>query len=128
MQQTHLSHSYSGPTGKQRLFSVSSDPFPICPVGLFESPVVGNVFALGHAPVDVQSDVVQLVGRVLVDNALGAMPEGLHCCIIPPLFQVPVFIELPAFVVEPVRDFVTDNHADPAVLRKSMELVIQLTC
>ncbi len=95
---------------------MSPDPFPIGSISLFQSPIVGNVLSLGHSPVDVQSNVVQFVGRVLVDNALSALPEGLHRCIIPPLLQVPVFVELPAFVVESVSDFVTDHYADPAIL------------
>jgi hypothetical protein len=97
---------------------VSSDPFPIRSIGLLEAAVVGNVFTLRHASVNGKSDIVQLVVGVLVDNALGPLPEGLDRCIIPPLLEVAVLVELAALVVEAVRDFVTNHHSDPAVLNR----------
>lgn len=103
-------------------------PFAIGPVGLFEATVVSNVLTLGHAAVDVQSDVVQLVSRVLIDDALSPLPEGLDRCVIPPLLQVAVLVELSSFVVETVSDFVTNHDSDPAVLEnKSHQLFISIS-
>ena len=57
---------------------MSEYPFAVGSVGLFESAVVGDVLALGHAAVDVETDVVQFVGRVLVNDALRPLTERLQ--------------------------------------------------
>ena len=57
---------------------MSEYPFAVGSVGLFESAVVGYVLALGHAAVDVETDVVQFVGRVLVNDALRPLTERLQ--------------------------------------------------
>jgi hypothetical protein len=100
---------------------VPSDPFPIRSIRLLETTVIGNVFALRHTSVNGKSDIVQLVVGILVDNALSSLPEGLNRCIIPPLFQVAVLVELAALVVEAVRDFVTNHYTDPAVLKQTKQ-------
>ena len=117
------------------------DPFPIGSVSLFESAVVGNVFTLSHSAVDVEADVVEFVGRVLIDDALGPLPEGLHRRIVPPLLQIALLVELSSLkfqfhfhfhfsivqnrsksfkivhlVIKTVGDFVPDYDADPSVL------------
>ena len=48
--------------------------------------------------------------------------QDLNGCVVPPLFQVAVFVELASFVVEAVRDFVADDDADAAVVERLGEL------
>ena len=79
---------------------------------------------LRHAAVDVQSDVVQLIGGILVDDALGAPAERLHRGIIPPLLQIAVFVELAALVVEAVRDLVADDDPDAAEVQALREVLV----
>ena len=101
---------------------MAHDPLAVGAVGLLEAAVVGDVLALRHLAVDVQADVVELVGRVLVDDALGALAERLHRHVVPPLLEVAVAVELAALVVEAVRDLVADDDADAAVVERLGEL------
>ena len=76
---------------------------------LLKASVVCDILALSHLPVDGQVDARQLVGAVLVHDALGLRSEPVDCRIVPPLLQVAVLVELPALVVEAMSDLVPDN-------------------
>lgn len=102
------------------------NPLAIRSISLLEPAIIGNVLALRHATVNVQADVFELVRGILIDDALSALPERLDRGVIPPLLQVAVLVELPTLVVESVRDFVTNYHADAAVLCQQTRKVI--TC
>ena len=84
---------------------------------LLKASVVCDILALSHLPVDGQVDARQLVGAVLVHDALGLRSKPVDCRIVPPLLQVAVLVELPALVVEAVGDLVTDHHTDPTVVQ-----------
>ena len=88
------------------------------PERLLEAAVVGDVLALGHAAVDELVDLLDLVPRVLIDDALGALAERPDRRVVPPLHHVAVLVELPALVVEAVGDLVADHHADAAVVQR----------
>src|ERR1700741_4038551 len=55
-------------------------------------------------------------GRILVADTFGALVEFLPVCFGPPIFQVPLGVELAAFVVEAVGEFVADGAAGVAVV------------
>lgn len=55
------------------------------PVGLFEAAVVGDVLALGHPTINVKLNVIQFIFGVLINDALGSLPEGLNRGVVPPL-------------------------------------------
>src|SRR5260370_6491509 len=54
--------------------------------------------------------------RVLVGNAFAALVVLFGVCGRPPIAEVAVSVELAALIVESVREFVTDNHADGAII------------
>ena len=54
--------------------------------------------------------------RILVRNALSALVVCLGVRLRPPIAQVPLRIELPSLVVEPVDDFVPDDSANRSVI------------
>lgn len=103
--------------GQSGLGSVYFFPLLECPISLLQSAVVGNVLALGHFAVDVRVDVLQNVGGVLVDYALGSLTEVLYGLVVPPLLHDAVLVELSPSIVEAVGDLVTDHHADSAVVQ-----------
>ena len=79
------------------------------PIHLLKASIVCDILALCHLPVDGQVDARQLVGAVLVHDALGLRSEPVDRRIVPPLLQVAVLVELPTLVVEAVGDLVTDH-------------------
>src|SRR5260370_3345285 len=54
--------------------------------------------------------------RVLVGNAFAALVVLFGVFGRPPIAEVAVSVELAALIVESVREFVTDNHADGAII------------
>lgn len=85
---------------------------------LLQSAIVGDVFALCHATVHVHAHLVDAIPRILVDHALGALLERSDRRVVPPLHHVAVLVELSALVVEAVRDLVSDDNADAAVVER----------
>ena len=63
-------------------------------VGLLETSVVCNIFALCHSSVDELVHFVQFVTVVLVNETLGPVPELPDGSIVPPLHHVTVLVEL----------------------------------
>jgi hypothetical protein len=61
---------------------------------------------------------------ILVGNAFGGSFEGLRVGLGPPVFQISVGVELPALIVEAVRQFMTDGCAGVAVVRRIIQLGI----
>ena len=63
-------------------------------VGLLYTSVIGDVLSLSLESVDHQVYFFHFVGRVLLDHAACSIFELLQSFRMPPLFQVPVLIEL----------------------------------
>lgn len=87
------------------------------PECLLQSTIVGNILTLRHPAVHKHVHLVDLVARILIDDALGALTECLDGGIVPPLHHVALLVKLPPLVVEAVRDLVTDHHADAAIVQ-----------
>lgn len=87
------------------------------PESLFETAVVGDVLALRHPSVHEHVHLVNLVARVLIDDALRPFAKGLDGGIVPPLHHVALLVELPALVVESVGNLVANDHSDSAVIQ-----------
>ena len=89
-------------------------------VGQNRSAKVGNVLAFGQLRIDV--DVVNDdVLRILVHDAVGVFHELIGVFLGPPVFQIPLGIELAAFVVEAVGQLVADGGAGIAVVRSVVQ-------
>ena len=77
---------------------------------------VGDIFAHGQLAVDL--DVIHCdIVRVLVRDATGALVKLLAVLRRPPVAQIALGIELPAFIVKAVGQFVSDGGAGVAVIR-----------
>ncbi len=89
-----------------------------------DAAVVGRVFALGEQAILFHAGAgVGNVLRVLVGDALAAFVILLAVFRGPPVAQVAVSVELAALIVEAVNDFVTDDHADGAVVHRVIHVV-----
>ena len=87
----------------------------------YQATEVGQVFAFGQLGVDldvVDDDIL----RVLIDYALGPIGEIFRVVLGPPVFQVAVSVELAAFVVEAVGEFVADGAPGVAVVGRIVHL------
>ena len=77
---------------------------------------VGDIFAHGELAVDldvIHGDVL----RILVGDATGALLKLLAILRRPPVAQIALRVELAAFVVEAVGQFVADGGAGVAIVR-----------
>src|SRR6266404_4305868 len=87
------------------------------------SAEVGDVFAFGQFPVDVHV-LGDHVLRILVTDAFGALVEFFAVGFGPPGFQIAFGVELAAFVVEAVGEFVADGAAGVAVIWRVVDFGI----
>ena len=78
-------------------------------VSLLDTSIVSNVLALCVDPVEGLVDRLGGVVAVLPDDAVGLLEELVLGGVVPPVGQVACVVVLPALVVEPVGDLVT-NH------------------
>ena len=77
---------------------------------------IGDIFAHGQLAVDldvIHGDIL----RILVGDATGALVKLFAILRRPPVAQIALGIELAAFVVEAVRQFVANGGAGVAVVR-----------
>ena len=79
--------------------------------------VVGGVFAEREFTVLLDARFWNFLA-VLIDDALAAGFIGFCIGVGPPVAQVSLGIELAALVVETMNDFVSDDHADCAVVHR----------
>src|SRR5581483_7542860 len=100
---------------------IASIGFPFRPLGIqghhgnANTAVVGGVLAQGKAAIKVY--VVDGYERtVLVGDATGALVKLLAVCGRPPVSEVSYSVELTALVIEAVREFVSDDDADAAII------------
>ena len=61
----------------------------------------------------------------MIGHAIGALLEFVGVALSPPVFQIAFGIELAAFIVEPMRQFVADGRAGVAVIRRIVHLRIE---
>lgn len=61
---------------------------------LFESSIVGNVLALRHFPIHIETDFVHFVSWILIDDTLGSISKCIYRRIVPPLLQITIFVVL----------------------------------
>ena len=93
-------------------------------IGEQQPAEVGNILAQRQLAVDL--DVVDdCVCRILVRDATGALLEFFSVVLGPPVAQVSLCVELAAFIVEAVSQFVTDGAAGVAVVRSGVRLGIE---
>lgn len=64
------------------------------PKGLLQSAIVCNILALRHPAIHVHAHLLDLVPRVLVNYALGALTERANRFVVPPLHHIAIFVEL----------------------------------
>ena len=70
------------------------------------------------------SDLLNLTA-VLVDEALGSVVESLNRLLGPPVVQIAFLVILPTFIIETVRELVTDHYTDEAVVKTERTLAIE---
>ena len=85
-------------------------------VSLLDSPIVSNVFSLRVQSVQEDSNFIDFVPVVLVNDALGFGMKPFRGLVIPPLIDVTHMIELSSFVIESVSDFVSYDHTNAAIV------------
>ena len=89
-----------------------------------KSTEVGDGFAGDEFALKVQARL-RLKGSELVDDALGALVKVFFVALGPPVLQVPHRIEFAALVVVAVRDLVTDNSADGAIVDRIVSVGVK---
>ena len=94
-----------------------------CDVGEYRSAEIGDVFAFRELRVDVNV-IDHDVLRVLIDHAIGALGELLGVLLGPPVFQIALGVVLAAFIVEAVRQLMSDGRAGIAVVGRGIHLGI----
>lgn len=88
------------------------------PEGLLQSTIIGNILTLRHASIHIHIHLVDLIPRILINDALRSLAECLDGGIVPPLHHVALFVKLPSLIVETVGDLVTDHHTDPTIVQR----------
>ena len=80
---------------------------------------VGDVFAFGELRIDVNV-VHDDILSVLIHDAFGALGKLFGILLGPPILQISFGVELAAFVVKPVSEFVSDGAAGVAIIRRGV--------
>merc|ERR1719282_1550614 len=107
---------------KFRLFSVNFNPFLVSTICLFKTPIISNVFPLRHSTIDEEINSRQLILRVLVYDTLRLVAELVDGHIVPPLLQVIMLVKLSTLVVKTMGYFVSNNHANTAIVEAFREM------
>ena len=88
-----------------------------------QAAIVGRVLAERQFSIDVNI-VDRLERRVLLNETLGAFFELLGVLRGPPVLQIAFWIELPALIVETVRQLVADDGSDGAVVHRRVHALV----
>src|SRR5579863_2967800 len=95
-----------------------------CHVSQNQPAQIGNIFAQGQLPVDLDN-VHNHILRILIRDATGALLKRFGILRSPPVAQVAVGIELTAFIVEAVREFMADGASSVAEVGSRVRISIE---
>ena len=80
----------------------------------FDSTIIGDILAQRQLAIELHPG--KLKTPILLLHALAARGKVALRLGAPPVFHVPIGAHVPALIVETVRDFVADDHANCAVV------------
>jgi hypothetical protein len=95
-------------------------------VGQFRATVVGSVLAQRQAAIELHVALRILhadEAGILISGAGSALLKGLAVFRSPPIFEIAIGVEFASLVVEAVRQFVSDYHADAAVVYRVVHVL-----
>lgn len=104
--------------------AVIAQPFLVSTKCLLDAAVVCDILALSNRAVDGQIiDFTHSIAAVLRNETIGPFVESLDGRLAPPPIQIAVAIEESSFVIESVRQFVTDHHLSGTVFTLNLKCI-----